>query len=179
MMNTSIYQIISYLLQYPNNQMIDTLPEIKEEIEVITHVEIKEYMTKFIQEVENMPLDDWTRHYIDHFDFGKLTNLYVTYLKLGEQRERGLELLKLKKYFEAHGFHVTDRELPDYLPIILEFCANVPIEVSNELLSMHGKAIMEIQMKLKEQNSFYELLFECLFLQMNAHGLSFTAEEAI
>lgn len=178
-MNSSIYQLISFLLTYPNKQMKDTLTELREETEVILKGDVKENLQKFIDEVETMSLDDWVTHYINHFDFGKLTNLYVTYLKLGEQRERGLELLKLKKYYEAHGFDVTDKELPDYLPILLEFCAHVPVETSNELLEMHIKAIAEIQKKLKEQSSFYHILFDALFLQMESHGLHFTTKEAI
>lgn len=178
-MNSSIYQLISFLLTYPNEQTKETLPEIREEIESLSNDEVKENLQNFMGKVESMSLDDWVTHYIDHFDFGRLTNLYVTYLKLGEQRERGLELLKLKKYYEAHGFEVTDKELPDYLPLLLEFCAHVPVETSNELLEMHGKTIAEIQKKLKEQSSFYHLLLDALFIQMEEHGLHFTIEDAI
>jgi len=178
-MNSSTYQLISFLLTYPDKQKKEILPEIREEIENRSTDDVKENLQQFISEVERLSLDDWVAHYINHFDFGRLTNLYVTYLKLGEQRERGLELLKLKKYYEAHGFDVTDKELPDYLPLLLEFCAHVPVETSNELLDMHGKAIAEIQKKLREQNSFYHLLFEALFIQMENHGLHVATEDAI
>ncbi|WP_068672606.1 nitrate reductase molybdenum cofactor assembly chaperone [Oceanobacillus sp. Castelsardo] len=163
-MNPSSYQMISFLLSYPSKELKEMLPEIKEEIEGIGKDEVNDKLLSFIKEIEDRTLDEWITHYIEHFDFGKLTNLYVTYLKLGEQRERGLELLKLKKYYEAHGFDVTDKELPDYLPLMLEFCAHVSVETSNELLQMHGKAIAEIHGKLKEQDSFYSLLFDALFL---------------
>ncbi|WP_080872856.1 nitrate reductase molybdenum cofactor assembly chaperone [Oceanobacillus timonensis] len=178
-MNSTIYQLISFLLAYPNQQMKETLPEIREEVEDISNEDVAENLRKFIQKVEDMSLDEWVTYYIDNFDFGRVTNLYVTYLKLGEQRERGLELLKLKKYYEAHGFEVTDKELPDYLPLLLEFCARVPIETSNELLEMHGKTIAEIQKKLREQHNFYYLLFDALFNQMEAHGLHIAAEDAV
>ncbi|MDM8101318.1 MULTISPECIES: nitrate reductase molybdenum cofactor assembly chaperone [Oceanobacillus] len=178
-MNPSIYQLISFLLTYPNQQMKEILPEIREEIEELSTDGVKENLQQFIHEVDRLSLDDWVAHYINHFDFGRLTNLYVTYLKLGEQRERGLELLKLKKYYEAHGFEVTDKELPDYLPLLLEFCAHVPVETSNEILDMHGKAIAEIQKKLQKENSFYHILFEALFIQMESHGLHVVTEDAI
>lgn len=157
--------------------MVNILPELQLELEEIENPVIKENIHRFISLSLNMSLDDWISHYIEHFDFGKLTNLYVTYLKLGEQRERGLELLKLKKYYEAHGFNVTEKELPDYLPLILEFCGNVPVETSNKLLSMHGKAIGEIQNKLRESGNYYLLLFETLFLHMSDNGLILTATE--
>lgn len=175
-MNSFNYQMISFLLSYPDKELKNMLPELKQEIEDTEEDQVKDKVLSFIKEVEGRSLDDWITHYIEHFDFGKLTNLYVTYLKLGEQRERGLELLKLKKYYEAHGFDVTDKELPDYLPLMLEFCAHVPVEISNELLQMHEKAIAEIHGKLKEQDSFYSLLFDALFSQMESHGLTFSAQ---
>lgn len=178
-MNPAIYQMISFLLNYPNVQMKESLQEIKVEIANIAEDGIRENIQDFINELENRSLDDWISHYIEHFDFGRLTNLYVTYLKLGEQRERGLELLRLKKYYEANGFDVTDKELPDYLPLMLEFCAHVPVNRSNELLQMHQKAIVEMQNKLSEQDSFYQLLFAALCSQMEANGLKHIAEEAI
>lgn len=174
-MNQRIYQLISFLLNYPTEEMIDILPEIEMEVEGQSNSQIKGNIKQFIQQSKEMSLDNWITHYIEHFDFGKLTNLYVTYLKLGEQRERGLELLKLKKYYEAHGFEVTDKELPDYLPVILEFAANVPVEVSNELLAMHHQAIGEIHGKLVENNSYYRLLFEALFLCMEENGVTAAA----
>ncbi|MFD1848504.1 nitrate reductase molybdenum cofactor assembly chaperone [Oceanobacillus bengalensis] len=175
-MNQSTYQLISYLLRYPNEQMVEVLPEIERELDTIENTRVRENLQKFITETRNISLDEWISHYVDHFDFGRLTNLYVTYLKLGEQRERGLELLKLKKYYEAHGFEVTDKELPDYLPVILEFCSSVPVKASNELLEMHDKAIKVIQEKLSENNSYYRFLFDALFIHMEGNGLTFSQE---
>ncbi len=47
--------------------------------------------------------------------------MYLTYMNTGEQRERGIELLELKQHYKKSGFEVTDKELPDYLPLLLEF----------------------------------------------------------
>ncbi|PAV30812.1 nitrate reductase molybdenum cofactor assembly chaperone [Virgibacillus profundi] len=172
-----VYQMISYLLQYPNQLLIEVLPELQNEIKTVNDQQIQNDLKKFLDKCADMPLESWVDHYIAHFDFGKTTNLYVTYLKLGEQRERGLELLKLKKFYESAGFDVTDKELPDYLPIILEFCANVSYEKSNELLQMHALAIQEIRGKLKESKSHYAYVFDVLVLQMEKNGISFIKKE--
>lgn len=161
-MNPLIYQITAYLFQYPTEEMVEALPELEREIEQIEGTTIKNTLSQFILDVKKLSFDDWVSHYIHHFDFGKTTNLYVTYLKLGEQRERGLELLKLKMFYEAHGFEITDKELPDYLPLMLEFCANVDEACSNELLSMYEDVILQIRDKLEENGSFYYLLFDVL-----------------
>ncbi|WP_085992606.1 nitrate reductase molybdenum cofactor assembly chaperone [Oceanobacillus senegalensis] len=173
-MNQQIYQLISFLLHYPNEEMVEILPELDREIEKTEDILIRDCLQQFVKYSKKISLEEWISHYIEHFDFGRITNLYVTYLKLGEQRERGLELLKLKKFYEAHGFEVTEKELPDYLPLMLEFCANTPIETSNELLMMHIKAIEEIRKKVTETGSYYHLLFDALMLQMANNGLSTT-----
>jgi len=162
---TLSYQVISYLLRYPNQQIVSTLGELKQVINSLDD-EIKQELVQFMDSIESISFDNWINHYIEIFDFGRQTSLYITYLKLGEQRERGLELLKLKKYYEAHGFDITDEELPDYLPLILEFCANVPKETSSELLNMHIESLEFTRKKLSENNSPYVHLFNTLLITM-------------
>ena len=167
-----VYQLISFLMQYPTHQSLDVLPEIEQEIESINDQQVRGNLNQFIQMIKRNSLDEWIDHYVEYFDFGKVTNLYVTYLKLGEQRERGLELLKLKKFYDEAGYSVTDKELTDYLPLMLEFCANVSIEKSVELLQMYVKAIQEIREKLDELNSYYVLLFDALLAHLNNNGIT-------
>jgi nitrate reductase delta subunit len=170
-MNQTVYQVIGFLLQYPTRQLQEVLPEIKKEVEQVEEIDIRNHLNEFLTECSGLSFSEWIDHYIHHFDFGRTTNLYMTYLKLGEQRERGLELLKLKKYFEAHGFEVTDRELPDFLPLVLEFCANVPPETSNDLLGMYAQEIEAIRKQIAEQESFYHLLLDALVIYMKKNGL--------
>ncbi|NCU17816.1 nitrate reductase molybdenum cofactor assembly chaperone [Pallidibacillus pasinlerensis] len=167
-----IYQIISILLQYPDDEWFSILPDIKDEINTIENKDVHKLLLEFIEEIEIISQDDLVENYIENFDFGKITNLYVTYLKLREQRERGLELLKLKMFYKSHGFDITDEELPDYLPLMLEFSGNVAKEVSNELLQMHFAAIEEIQKRLKETESYYAVLLDALKLAMEHNGVN-------
>lgn len=177
-MNTSmVYQMISFLLQYPDQEMVDVLPSLEEEIQSIDHDEVKCHLQQFIKKISTQSLDAWIDHYIQCFDFEKTTNLYVTYLKLGEQRERGLELLQLKNFYHQEGFAITDQELPDYLPLMLEFCANVPVKKSNELLQKHVPEIHEIKENLIKSKSWYVDLFKALLANMKQNGISIIAKE--
>ncbi|WP_284141624.1 nitrate reductase molybdenum cofactor assembly chaperone [Virgibacillus sp. LDC-1] len=168
----TVYQLIAFLLQYPTQKMKEILPELVDDIEQLEDGITKHHLLNFITQSEQMPFDDWIDHYIEHFDFGKTTNLYVTYLKLGEQRERGIELLKLKQFYQSEGFDITDKELPDFLPLMLEFCANVSVDKSNELLQMHQKALTEMREKIDTLQSHYVFLFDALFNHMNKNGLA-------
>ncbi|WP_188456553.1 nitrate reductase molybdenum cofactor assembly chaperone [Virgibacillus oceani] len=170
------YQVISFLLQYPDKERAEVLPEINSAINDLQDITVKEKIKSFLKRAECLSYEEWIDHYIEYFDFGKITNLYVTYLKLGEQRERGLELLKLKKFYESNGFHASEKELPDYLPLMLEFCALVPVPISSELLQMYYKNIDEIRIQLQKAESDYVLLLEALQEVMNHAGIAASAE---
>ena len=60
------------------------------------------------------------------FDLGKRCALYLTFYSLGDRRDRGLALLRLKKLYRAAGLPQDGTELPDYLPVMLEFAAAAP-----------------------------------------------------
>ncbi|TDQ40734.1 nitrate reductase molybdenum cofactor assembly chaperone [Aureibacillus halotolerans] len=165
------FQMMSYLLRYPDEDLQAALPDIRDFCTRMKEESVQDSLLTFLDEVEKRDLDQLTDHYIGHFDFGRLTNLYVTYLKLGEQRERGVELLKLKMMYEENGFSLTEKDLPDYLPLMLEFCAHAPEKARTELLQMHGNAIDEIRNKLAEQSSYYAVLLDALFHLMEAQGV--------
>ncbi len=139
--HAEVYQLISFSLLYPTDIKEEEMEDLLFHCESIQDEELKTNLLTFFNSSTSQTLEDRTDHYIEIFDFGKTSNLYITYLKLGEQKERGLELLKLKKYYEAAGFGLTDNELPDYLPLVLEFCANVKKEIRINLLEKYEAAI--------------------------------------
>src|SRR5690625_4103026 len=161
-----VYQIISFLLEYPTAASEEILPDIKTQTEFIRNHKIQSCLRHFVEKMETSNLDDWCDQYIDCFDFGRTTNLYVTYSKLGEQRQRGIELLKLKEFYQTSGFDMTNHELSDYLPLMLEFCVHVSKEKSNELLTAYTKEIMATRDSLKKKESDFAVLFDALLLQM-------------
>lgn len=173
------YQVVSYLLRYPGRDLKTELEDIRILCTEMESKEVQRHIAIFLEELEKSDIEQITDHYIDHFDFGRLTNLYVSYLKLGEQRERGLELLKLKMIYEAYGFVPTEEELPDYLPLLLEFCACAPEAGRKEVLEMHGKAINEIRGRLREEGSYYAALLDGLFCLMEEEGIVWEPVEQV
>lgn len=171
------YQLIGYLLRYPSEEHYLVREEALQFATELKEKSVSQPLTKFLRQLQSMDQEQWVEHYIDIFDFGKTTNLYMTYLKLGEQKERGLELLKLKKFYEAAGFEVTDKELPDYLPVMLEFCGRVEKKVRIELLAKHLGAIAEIKSKLTAFNSSYHYLLESLVAFMKQEGIEVNESE--
>ena len=62
------------------------------------------------------------------FDFDRRASLDLTYHTHGDRRRRGLELVRLKRRYAEAALPVTDDELPDFLPMLLEFAALAPAQ---------------------------------------------------
>ncbi len=65
-------------------------------------------------------------HYVEIFDLSRRHTLYLSYYTDGDTRRRGESLMTIKQRYRRSGFLVdTHGELPDYLPLILEYAARV------------------------------------------------------
>ena len=65
--------------------------------------------------------------YVETFDLHRRCSLYLSYYLYGDRRQRGQEFVRLKRLYEAAGLRLAGRELPDYLPLLLEFAALEPV----------------------------------------------------
>lgn len=167
-----VYQICSYLLNYPNQEFIDSLEEVAEELDSLSSSEMKEELHQFLSKANALSVPTLISTYVDTFDFGKKTNLYITYMTNGEQRERGMDLLFLKNYYKLHGFHVTDKELPDFLPVILEFASQVDQETIKPILERYLTNIKEIDDHLDPEQNLYGHIFKALMLALETAGIT-------
>ncbi|EMA6342566.1 nitrate reductase molybdenum cofactor assembly chaperone [Bacillus cytotoxicus] len=173
------FSCTSFLLSYPEAGWREALPELQETIHTITNEEIRTLLTRFIKQVQNKTDEQLIDSYVYTFDFGKKTNLYLTYMNTGEQRERGIELLELKQHYQKAGFMVTDKELPDYLPLLLEFLANATEEDCDPLISKYMKNIQALHKQLKEANCLYEPIIASVLLAIDAWDVQTNEEGAL
>jgi nitrate reductase molybdenum cofactor assembly chaperone NarJ/NarW len=167
-----IYQICSYLLSYPDEELIESIDYIQTELDAISIPSIKSELKQFCQKAQQFSKNEWIATYVYTFDFGKKTNLYVTYMSNGEQRERGMDLLFIKNYYKMHGFHVTDKELPDYLPILLEFAGQVDWDTIKPIFERYLSNIQEIADHLNPDENLYGHLFKCILLTIEHSGIT-------
>jgi nitrate reductase delta subunit len=167
-----VFQLCSYLLSYPDGEWIDSLEEAEEEVERLTTSAMKSELFEFLQEVTALKPNEMLATFVNTFDFGKKTNLYITYMSNGEQRERGMDLLFLKNYFKMHGFEVTDKELPDYLPIMLEFASQVNEAEIKPVFERYYENILEIEKQLTSENNLYRHIFKAILNALKNSGVS-------
>jgi nitrate reductase delta subunit len=167
-----IFQYCSLLLSYPDGEYRTIIEEVSEESANLADSQVKEELQQFLKKAKTLTDSDLVSIYINTFDFGKKTNLYTTYMTNGEQRERGMDLLFLKNYYQLHGFSVTDKELPDYLPIILEFASQVDLAVMKPVFERFYGNIKEIEIHLNPELNLYSHIFRTILLALEKVGIT-------
>lgn len=172
------FQLCSYLLSYPDQEYLESLQEVVDEVESMSNTEIKNELLTYCQKAKKYKIANLVSAYINTFDFGKKTNLYITYMSNGEQRERGMDLLFLKNYYKLHGFDVTDKELPDYLPIMLEFAGVIDAASTKPVFERYLTNIEEIAKNLSSENNLYSHLLKAVLLALEEIGITNTEQRS-
>jgi nitrate reductase molybdenum cofactor assembly chaperone NarJ/NarW len=166
------FRVCSYLLSYPDKEFIDSIEELEAEIVGASASSVKNELDIFFRKLKHMPPAEIVAAYVNTFDFGKKTNLYVTYMSNGEQRERGMDLLFLKNYYKLNGFEMTDKELPDFLPVMLEFASHVDHETRKPVFDRYLKNIKEISEKIDPETNLYGHILRSILLALEEAGIA-------
>ncbi len=112
-----------------------------------------------VQEWLAVPAAQRQQQYIRIFDFGG-HSLYLTYLTHGETRQRGTALLEIKRELASGGLAITSGELPDYLPLLLEFAAIE--ERGRRLLADYRDALVRLADDLGDQEGPFGLVLKAV-----------------
>ncbi|MFZ7944400.1 MULTISPECIES: nitrate reductase molybdenum cofactor assembly chaperone [Bacillaceae] len=154
-----IFRLSSTLLQHPEEAWFED-EGLKSEISAIENQLVKLLFRQFFHHLQSASYLEICSQYAQTFDFSDKTTLYLTYPIFGENPDRGKALVKLKnEYFEA-GFPLESDELPDYLPLILEFCSIAPIESAQKMLQIHRKSIDQLLKELSLLDSPYQMILQ-------------------
>ena len=117
------FRVLAALLSYPT-------PELKVEMgRSRTHIENRRYSERESLAREFAPSSKFLRHvqldaescYLEAFDRGRSTSLYLFEHIHGESRDRGQAMVRVLTRYRMHGLDLSAKELPDFLPLFLEF----------------------------------------------------------
>jgi nitrate reductase molybdenum cofactor assembly chaperone NarJ/NarW len=166
----TVYKLCSLALQYPDDELLAARQELAAAAGALADGAASRSVGRFFAWFASVPPLDVAQHYVQVFDLGKRSALYLTFYSLGDRRDRGLALLRLKKLYRAAGLPVEGSELPDYLPVMLEFASTAPPVKGDLVLAEHRAAIELIRLSLGEQDSPYAQVLEAVCAQLG--GLS-------
>ena len=149
------WQLLSVLLQYPDEELVHAEEELAAAATGFPAVE------RFLAWQRGRTLAELRRAFVETFDFDRRASLELTYHSHGDSRRRGLELVRIKRRYAGAGHLLGGSELPDSLPVLLEFAALAPAE-GETLLNEHRAAIELVRTRLHERESPYALLLDAL-----------------
>lgn len=127
-------RLLSALLQYPDHDLLGQIEMIENEIEDVPSKEMKKCMDDFLLYLKTHSPIHLQEDYTSAFDMNPSTTLNLTYHLYGDNEKRADMLARLQQRYQDAGYERTTGELPDYLPMMLEFLSVCPDTENTELI---------------------------------------------
>lgn len=160
------FKLCSIMLRYPSKEWKNN-EEFYEFILSIENHRIQKSLLAFWTYCKETNWEELTMNYVRWFDISESTTMYLTYGIFGDNRERGPAFVKLKMEFAKAGFYMKENELPDYLPLILDFASIADEHFVKKVLSIHYQAIKKLYDNLLEENIPYLHLLDASMAAMD------------
>lgn len=155
---------MSALLSYPTADLQATTGEISEmlDAESLIPSRIRDRLQALLMEFADGDLYDLQERYVLLFDRTRSLSLHLFEHVHGESRDRGQAMIDLKAQYEKAGLAMTTGELPDFLPLFLEYLATRPLPEACESLSQPAHIFAALGERLRKRRSPYEAVFRAL-----------------
>ena len=151
-----VHLVAARCLDYPRDDLVESLPMLMEAVAEQGDSPGARELTPLLEHLGSRPLADLQRAYVDTFDLSRKHALYLSYWTDGDTRRRGEVLGRFKAAYRRSGFLVdTHGELPDYLPMVLEFAACADADAGAALLQDYRASIELLRIALQEKESPY------------------------
>lgn len=168
-------RILSALLRYPEEAVQEAAPVLAAllvEAGVLS-AEQRAALVPLIEKLANDDLLDSQETYVGLFDRGRAVSLHLFEHVHGESRDRGQAMVDLRDRYEAQGLEIAAKELPDYLPLFLEYLSVLPPEQAVEELTQPGVILSALADRLEEKGTPYAAPMRILADLAGAGGEAF------
>jgi nitrate reductase molybdenum cofactor assembly chaperone NarJ/NarW len=167
-MSAGTFKLASMLLQYPTQAVFEGLDTIDAHVAAVTPRPAREALTRFGCWLRATPPADVAQHYVQTFDLRRRCALYLTYPRYGDTRKRGMAMVVFKMAYRDAGFVPSDEDLPDYLPMVLDFAALCPR--GERLLHAHRADLELLRKALERADSPYADVVAAVSAQLPGLG---------
>ena len=157
-------KVISRLLDYPSEALFshaDDLVRVVNESQQLSDENRKE-LVDLILELTSTDLYDAQEQYDLLFDRGRALSLLLFEHVHGESRDRGQAMVDLMAEYTSRGFEISSKQLPDYIPLYLEFLSEQDESYAQEWLSDISHILTILSERLLERKCRYRALFDAL-----------------
>jgi nitrate reductase delta subunit len=130
--------------------------------EALIPAPIRRQLDLLLNEVATGDLYDLQERYVLLFDRTRSLSLYLFEHVHGESRDRGQAMIDLKALYENGGLEIDAAELPDFVPLFLEFLSTRPRPEAYDLLAQPAHVLAAMAERLRKRRSGYEAIFRAL-----------------
>jgi nitrate reductase delta subunit len=157
-------RVLARLLTYPTAELQKAAPELHSVLaeEGALSAKHRAEVGALIDAIDRDTLFDAQERYVALFDLGRGNSLHVFEHIYGDSRERGQAMVALADRYGARGLAVAANELPDYLPLMLEYISIAPAAEAQTLLAEIAHVIEALRARLETRKSLYAAVFTAL-----------------
>ena len=156
----SIYPILSALLDYPDESLIDALDEV--DAALAAYPDAARDVAPLVAALRSRSLIESQEEYVATFDRNPSHSLHIFEHVHGESRDRGQAMVDLLDEYRSLGLDVQADELPDYVPLFLEVLSFVDEDKAQSLLDDAIHVLVAIGERLARSGSPYAGVFTVL-----------------
>lgn len=155
---------LSLLLSYPTRELQEAAPEIGGVLAAETRLTAaaRRALRPLMEEIGGGDLYDIEERYVGLFDRSRTLSLNLFEHVHGESRDRGGAMVDLVETYRAGGFEPATSELPDHLPVLLEFLATQPAPEARGILADAAHILAAVGERLERRESPYAAVFAAL-----------------
>lgn len=158
------FKVLSALLSYPSVELQQAVTELRTvvETEALVPAAIRRQLDALMTDLAGGDIYDLQERYVLLFDRTRSLSLHLFEHVHGESRDRGQAMVDLIKVYEDGGYSPTSEQLPDFLPLFLEFASTRPAKEAIELIGQPAHVFMALQERLRKRHSPYMAIFSGL-----------------
>lgn len=150
-------KIISVLLSYPSADLQAAIPEIETALANAPRLPAADRarLAALATDIGGLDLYDAQERYVSLFDRTRTLSLHLFEHVHGESRDRGQAMVDLAQMYDRQGFDIDPGEMPDFLPLFLEYLSTQSSEEVHELLGQTLHIIANLRTRLQKRGSIY------------------------
>ena len=161
-----VLQIAAFLLEYPDENWRKEFPEYRVAAQELHNQQTREVFADLFDYVESVGAKEYEQDYVRKFDFSQNTNLYLTTHNRTDFGKQSTEMHDFKQLFLENGFDLR-KELPDYLPAILELAATVEPAQAKKILGTAKSKIELLRDRFIEAKLPQVFLLDIILAQLS------------
>lgn len=158
------FKVLSALLSYPSVELQQATADLRTvvETEALVPAAIRRQLDVLLTDIADGDIYDLQERYVLLFDRTRSLSLHLFEHVHGESRDRGQAMVDLLAMYEDKGLAAIKNELPDYLPLFLEFLATLPQAEACDLLGQPAHILGALAERLRKRASPYEAVLRAL-----------------